>query len=537
VTAPVKRAVIILAALLVVQLLANALLLRLRADELNHLPHHYALGVVESARGTAPADPARVANRGLFFAFATRATAVLGLSPWAIKFTTTFYWLAALTALALAGWWLAGPRVGWLAAATLSAMAFANNFSRAFDVHVPRFCWELVVLAGLVAYRRYRAWPALAVVAAGYWLGLRYSPGLSDSLLFLLGVAAPTAYLTGVHLFELWREGRRKRRRFWLTLVVAAGLGLRLVVVWVLNNPNVSLRYVAKETARHAVDSIAAHAAAYPAFLAAIALGAPVVLLLAVAAWPALRVKHPAAWVWLVGALAPLVVLTFVAKKNGYYLAVILPYLALGIALGLDRLIDKRRWVLAPVALLVLAGNVLSWGAIQPQFPLGPLVEVFQSPPTDGYQAAPLKAISRARRERLRAFAESACADRAVCRIAWVGVTPDELEIYLPTAIALPRAVLVGVLDPVVADPAPPFALAVVNTAAFGAAADEDFPVPFAPSVAAGDPATLAAALEQGRLAHGFTERYAPAEERVIQALTGLRFAGRFDDLDYFTAP
>jgi len=531
-----RRAMAALLALLGAQLLANALILAVRANELNHLPHHYLIGAVEMARGSAPVEPPQVKTGGLFYAFPVFLTRVLGLSLFSLKFSTTFYWLGALLLLAMVGWWLAGPRVGWLAALALSAMAFANNFSRAFDVHVPRLMWEAVVLAGLAAYWRSRKWYALPLAAAGLIGGVRTNPGVSDGLLFLLG-AAPAGYLILLHLVELAREGRRAR--FWLTLPPALLAAVNLLKRWVLYNPQVNFDYVTTEAGRSlgGATDLLSQALAYPAFLAATALGIPASLLFLGSLIPALRAKGWAGRVWLIGLLIPLLVLTWMPKKNGYYLAVTLPYLALGIGIGLDRIVKKHRlaWVL--ILAPALAGNLLSWMRAQPIIDLGTLNAAFQSPPTDGYQAAPLKPLSLARQTRLKELAGRTCGKDKNCRIAWIGAAPDELDIFLETALAQPCAVLVKVLNPIIEPPVPgSFALAVLYTGAFAADEDTDSPTLFPVSSAMDDPVRVAAEVQRLILENRLVERYPDAEMRIARALTGLRYLGRYEGLDYYVA-
>lgn len=529
-----RQALTALLVLLGVQLVANALILAVRAEELNHLPHHYLLGAVEMARGQVPVEPPQVRTGGLFYEFPVLLTRILGLSQFSLKFSTTFYWLGALSLLTLAGWWLVGPQAGWLAALALSAMAFANNFSRAFDVHVPRLMWETAVLAGLAAYWRTRKWYALLPAAAGFFGGVRTNPGLSDSLLFVMGAAAPAVYLIGLHLIELARE--KKRLRFWATFPVALLVAVNLLKRWVLYNPQANIDYVATEAGRHlgGSASVLLQACAYPAFLVGTALGLPVLGLLLWAVVPALRAKGWPGRVWLVGFLAPLLALTLLPKKNGYYLAVALPYLALGIGIGLDRIVQKRRRTWALILSLALAGNLLSWMRAQPVIDLGPLNAAFQSPPTDGYQATPLKPITLARQARLRELAGQACGEGEACRIAWIGDVSDELEIFLDLTIADPRVVFVKVLSPILAPPAESFALAVIHTGAFGAEEDTDGPVLFPSDVEMTDPALVAAEAQRLILENKLAERYIEAESRIIQALSEMNYLGRFESLDCY---
>ncbi len=534
--------ILALAVLLATQILANYQILSRRPHDLNHIPHHYLIFGLEAVRGYPLVHPTTVNTENGFFLAPAFVLQRLGVSEFALKFTTTAYWIAALFLLFASGAFAMDRRAGLLAALVFSAMAFPNNFSRAFDVHVPRMMWELAVLASLLAFLRHRSWIALLPAAGAAYLGTMYAPAISDTPLFLLGVSGA---ILGTVILKLAQLKRLDQGRFVAALLATLFLGWLVADKWLLHHPGINPGYLFKEIFQFGagapsssswITRLGLHLGAYPAFLLSIGLGAPMAVLAVASLYPSLKEKGPASRVWIFAFLIPLAALTLVFKKNGYYAAVTLPYLALGMGIGLARILKNRPWGWVIVLGAVLWGNLGVWLDADFRYGTGPFEKAFQSSPSHGYRARPPKDLSLEHRDRLLKTADSACRKDGPCRIALVGILPDQVEIYLPVAIAFPRSRLVKVLDPQIADMGRgPFEIAVINTSAFQEGAGEELKNPFPEAIDMADAELVGGLVEKGisgpRAPYYLKES---AKEAVEKALRGLEHLGRFNNLDYY---
>jgi hypothetical protein len=147
------------------------------------------------------------------------------------------------------------------------------------------------------------------------------------------------------------------------------------------------------------------------------------------------------------------------------------------------------------------------------------------------FNARPLPANVIATRERIKEMALGACARGDPCRIAMLGYFDREEDAFLPILMRNEKAFWVRPLAGGVPENLFPFQVAIVNTANF-----QDKHVPL-DGFDMGDIDKLSAWIDQGIDRQGIRWMYpgngAEIAERI---LTGMRYAGRFESLDFYLA-
>ncbi|MCZ7583955.1 MAG: hypothetical protein M5R36_11760 [Deltaproteobacteria bacterium] len=429
-----------------------------------------------------------------------------------------------------------GRRAGLIAAFMLAAYPFANMMSRAFDVHVPRMTAILGVFASLLAYRRFGRLIWLAPGGAFLLFGLALAPSVSDAPLFALGIAGPVGAVAAGGLARLAGE-----RTLTFSIAVAALLGgvWILYAVYSASNPAFNIAYVLREAwTAPANATIFDHVKAYPVYLTLRAVGFVGMGLALAAVHPAWKAETPGARLWMAGVLVPLILLTVVAKKNGYYAGIMLPYLAVGTGIGLAPMTVDRRWFSLLVFIAVLAGCVReSLELRHDALPRRPW-PAFQSVPEDAPQYPSKFTLSQ--RDDLLEILRRVCKQPAVpCRVAIAGIVPDEQRVVAPAARAYPELAVSRILHPrAEAGTGGPFDVLVLNPSAFGPTPDDNFVGTFGAYIHYTDTAAVADAIERAIHQNGHAADYLEHPGAALQqALAGMTPLETKNRLFYYIRP
>ncbi len=501
---------------------------------INHVPHHLLLSGVETARGEILLYPRQFVPTGLFFKAAAHAARVFGASALALKSTTSFYWLFALALIFLCGKFIKDAEAGLWAALVFCSMTFANTLSRGFDIHVPRMAWELAVLASVIAFMRFGKWRYLVIAALSLVAGFYYRAIPSDGPLFLIGVSGAIA---SAPLFAWWSQRKTHPKVFYL-IAAATPVALLFACRWIWAGGAIGIHHYLEEAFRYqsgpgGVAGVFIHALAYPAYLCLTAIGLPVLILALVAVPAAIRDRNSSFGYWLPVLCAPLVILTLIPKKNAYYACVVLPFLALGIGVGVRLIVKKRPKFAIPALALILIANLAAWFGVRQDLPLGPFAEAFQLAGPYHYRATQPNDLAIKRMQRLEEMTDKACAPEGSCLIGLLGVIPDELEIFAPTAVSRPGAKLVKMLQFDIPQSQWDFDILVINTASFS----PNYSEVFDGKIDMNDLRGVAWHIDRQIGLLNRRDNYRESALNVLGERTSkYRYAGRFEYLDYYFA-
>jgi hypothetical protein len=521
-----------LAALLITQAAANVVIILAHPDAINHIPHHLITNGVEVARDSVLVHPRERVPSGLFFKSAAFVTRFVGLSEATFKLTTSAYWLAALALLYLCGAYIKDAQTGLWAALAFCAFTFANNFSRGFDVHVPRMAWELAVCAPLIAWMRYRKphYPLMAI--APIIIGMHYVATPSDGPLFLIGISGAVATAIA---YQWWSLRQSHPKLFYIAAALIPIAAWRIARL-AYDNPSFEVDHFMEEAVREqflagGLSIIPLHALAYPLYIGLVAIGVPSLILAIVSLTASVRDKSKTLRYWLPSLFAPLLILTMIPKKNPTYICVVLPFIALGMGVGIRRIVKSRPKFAWIAIILILAGNLGVWLGVRQDLPIGPFSNAFQSEPPYHYLAAKPDDLTIQRRKRLRAVADEACKKGDHCRIALVGIIPNELEIFLPVATKHPGAKLVKLLQHGGSEVRWDFEVLLLNTASFSATLRNPFPT----DVDMGDLGAVASLIDKRCEELKRRGIYVGKAAKLLgERAGGYRYTGHFEGLDYY---